>query len=203
MSPAVQPCIICVAITGSMPTKANNPAVPITIAEQVESTHEAFEAGASIAHCHVRDDVSFQARPTTGARPRCAHWLSSGCSTSQAAHHDPQMLSSHTLPRICSGVQGGASGVPSSATGVAGAGLPTRGEGTRRGSRSRPWSRNQPMAANTTSGRTKRRALTRPSPDRCARPGGPRPAGSARRAPRRSRPGPSARSPARSSSRRA
>ena len=50
------PCIICVAITGSVPTKANNPAVPITVAEQIESTHEAFEAGASIAHCHVRDD---------------------------------------------------------------------------------------------------------------------------------------------------
>lgn len=51
-----KPCIICVAITGSLPTKANNPAVPITIAEQVESTQEAFEAGATIAHCHVRDD---------------------------------------------------------------------------------------------------------------------------------------------------
>jgi 3-keto-5-aminohexanoate cleavage enzyme len=51
-----QPCILCVAITGSLPTKANNPAVPITIAEQIESTQEAFEAGASIAHCHVRDD---------------------------------------------------------------------------------------------------------------------------------------------------
>ena len=50
------PCIICVAITGSLPTKDNNPAVPITIAEQIESTQEAFEAGASIAHCHVRDD---------------------------------------------------------------------------------------------------------------------------------------------------
>ena len=62
MSPTVQPCIICVAITGSVPTKANNPAVPITIAEQVESTHEAFEAGASIAHCHVRDD---EGRPTS------------------------------------------------------------------------------------------------------------------------------------------
>lgn len=49
------PCIICVAITGSVPTKANNPAVPISIAEQIESTHEAFEAGASIAHCHVRN----------------------------------------------------------------------------------------------------------------------------------------------------
>lgn len=60
--PAGKPCIICVAITGSLPTKENNPAVPITIAEQVESTHEAFEAGASIAHCHVRDD---QGRPTS------------------------------------------------------------------------------------------------------------------------------------------
>ena len=50
-----KPCIICVAITGSVPRKENNPAVPITIAEQVESTHEAFEAGASIAHLHVRN----------------------------------------------------------------------------------------------------------------------------------------------------
>ena len=51
-----QPCIICIAITGSLPTKADNPAVPITIAEQIESTHAAFEAGASILHAHVRDD---------------------------------------------------------------------------------------------------------------------------------------------------
>ncbi len=49
-----KPCIICVAITGSVPRKEDNPAVPITIEEQIESTHEAFEAGASIAHCHVR-----------------------------------------------------------------------------------------------------------------------------------------------------
>jgi 3-keto-5-aminohexanoate cleavage enzyme len=50
------PCIICVAITGSVPRKENNPAVPITVSEQVESTQEAFEAGATIAHCHVRND---------------------------------------------------------------------------------------------------------------------------------------------------
>lgn len=56
------PCIICVAITGSLPTKADNPAVPITIAEQVESTHEAFEAGATIVHAHVRDD---EGKPTS------------------------------------------------------------------------------------------------------------------------------------------
>lgn len=58
----MDPCIICVAITGSLPTKANNPAVPISISEQVESTHEAFEAGATIAHCHVRDD---EGKPTS------------------------------------------------------------------------------------------------------------------------------------------
>lgn len=51
-----KPCIICVAITGSVATKENNPAVPITVQEQVESVHESFEAGAAIAHCHVRND---------------------------------------------------------------------------------------------------------------------------------------------------
>ena len=50
------PCIICVAITGSLPTKADNPAVPTSIAEQIESTHEAFEAGATIMHAHVRNE---------------------------------------------------------------------------------------------------------------------------------------------------
>ncbi len=50
------PCIIAVAITGSVPTKANNPAVPVSVTEQIESTQEAFEAGAAIAHCHVRND---------------------------------------------------------------------------------------------------------------------------------------------------
>jgi 3-keto-5-aminohexanoate cleavage enzyme len=51
-----QPCIITVAITGSLPRKQDNPAVPITIAEQIESTQEAFEAGATLAHLHVRND---------------------------------------------------------------------------------------------------------------------------------------------------
>ncbi|MEM1237169.1 MAG: 3-keto-5-aminohexanoate cleavage protein [Pseudomonadota bacterium] len=50
------PCIICVAITGSVPTKANNPALPVTVSEQIESTHEAFEAGAAIVHAHVRNE---------------------------------------------------------------------------------------------------------------------------------------------------
>ena len=51
-----KPCIICVAITGSVPTKEDNPAVPITVEEQIESTLAAFDAGASIAHLHVRNN---------------------------------------------------------------------------------------------------------------------------------------------------
>jgi 3-keto-5-aminohexanoate cleavage enzyme len=50
------PCIITVAITGSVPTKKDNPAVPITVAEQIESTHAAYEAGAALVHVHVRND---------------------------------------------------------------------------------------------------------------------------------------------------
>ena len=51
-----KPCIICVAITGSVPKKKDNPNVPISISEQIESTHEAFEAGATICHAHVRNE---------------------------------------------------------------------------------------------------------------------------------------------------
>jgi 3-keto-5-aminohexanoate cleavage enzyme len=49
------PCIITVAITGSLPRKEHNPAVPITVEEQIASTREAYEAGAAIVHVHVRD----------------------------------------------------------------------------------------------------------------------------------------------------
>ena len=51
-----QPCIITVAITGSVPTQEDNPALPVSVAEQIESTQAAFEAGATIVHVHVRDD---------------------------------------------------------------------------------------------------------------------------------------------------
>ena len=50
------PCIITVAITGSLPRKKDNPAVPISVNEQVESTQQAFEAGATLVHLHVRND---------------------------------------------------------------------------------------------------------------------------------------------------
>lgn len=73
-----QPCIISVAITGSVPRKKDNPAVPVTIAEQIESTHEAYEAGATLVHLHVRDeqensssDRSSFAKLQEGIRKHC------------------------------------------------------------------------------------------------------------------------------------
>ena len=51
-----EPCIITVAITGAVPTKKDTPAIPVTTTEQIESTHQAFEAGASLVHIHVRNE---------------------------------------------------------------------------------------------------------------------------------------------------
>jgi len=72
------PCVISVAITGSLPQKANNPAVPLEPNEQIESTQEAFEAGAALVHVHVRDeqgapssDPERFARVLEGVRARC------------------------------------------------------------------------------------------------------------------------------------
>lgn len=53
--------IITVAPTGEGPTKAANPATPITPEEIADSVYESYLAGAAIAHLHVRDA---QGRPT-------------------------------------------------------------------------------------------------------------------------------------------
>ncbi|MCP3445100.1 3-keto-5-aminohexanoate cleavage protein [Bradyrhizobium sp. CCGUVB14] len=52
----MNPVVVAVAITGSVPRKKDNPAVPILPSEQIESTQRAFEAGATLAHIHVRND---------------------------------------------------------------------------------------------------------------------------------------------------
>jgi len=61
-----------------VPKKKDNPAVPVTPAEQVESTHEAFEAGASLVHIHVRNpdessgsDPELFGRVQEGVRKHC------------------------------------------------------------------------------------------------------------------------------------
>jgi len=48
--------IITVAPTGAWPTKENNPNVPLTPKEIAADVYECWQAGASIAHLHMRDD---------------------------------------------------------------------------------------------------------------------------------------------------
>jgi len=74
----MNPAVIAVAITGSVPRKKDNPAVPTTPAEQIESTHAAFEAGASLVHIHVRNpdessssDPALFAQVQEGIRKHC------------------------------------------------------------------------------------------------------------------------------------
>ena len=74
----LQPIVIAVAITGSVPRKCDNPAVPVTPAEQIESTHAAFEAGATLVHIHVRNldespssDPDLFAQVQAGVRRHC------------------------------------------------------------------------------------------------------------------------------------
>jgi uncharacterized protein (DUF849 family) len=72
------PVVITVAITGALPRKKDNPAVPVTPSQQVESTHEAFEAGAALVHIHVRNpdespgsDPELYGRVQEGVRKHC------------------------------------------------------------------------------------------------------------------------------------
>jgi 3-keto-5-aminohexanoate cleavage enzyme len=74
----MKPVVIAVAITGSVPRKKDNAALPVTPAEQIESTHEAFEAGATLVHIHVRNpdespasDPALFAQVQEGVRRHC------------------------------------------------------------------------------------------------------------------------------------
>lgn len=74
----MNPVVIAVAITGSVPRKKDNPAVPTTPAEQIESTRAAYEAGASLVHIHVRNpdetpssDPALFAQVQEGVRRHC------------------------------------------------------------------------------------------------------------------------------------
>jgi uncharacterized protein (DUF849 family) len=74
----MRPVVIAVAITGSVPRKKDNPAVPVTVAEQIESTHQAYEAGATLVHLHVRNpdessssDPALFASVLEGIRKHC------------------------------------------------------------------------------------------------------------------------------------
>lgn len=72
------PIIITTAITGAIPRKRDNPALPVTPDEQIESAHAAYEAGSSLVHIHVRDEhqnpsssPELFARVQEGVRKHC------------------------------------------------------------------------------------------------------------------------------------
>lgn len=74
----MRPVVVAAAITGSVPRKRDNPAVPTTPSEQIESTHAAFEAGATLVHIHVRNpdespssDPALFAAVQEGVRRHC------------------------------------------------------------------------------------------------------------------------------------
>ncbi|MCI7327542.1 3-keto-5-aminohexanoate cleavage protein [Hornefia butyriciproducens] len=48
--------IITAAVTGAWPKKENNPNVPMTPEEICEDVYDCWQAGAAIAHLHMRDD---------------------------------------------------------------------------------------------------------------------------------------------------
>ncbi len=50
--------IITAAITGSRITRKTSPYIPLTPEEIVQSALECWDAGASVAHIHVRDPVT-------------------------------------------------------------------------------------------------------------------------------------------------
>jgi uncharacterized protein (DUF849 family) len=56
----MKPTILTCAVTGTFPTRAHNPALPVTPAEIADACIGAAKAGAAICHIHVRD-------PATGA----------------------------------------------------------------------------------------------------------------------------------------
>lgn len=49
--------IITVATTGAFPTKEDNPNIPLTPKEIAADVYECWQAGAAIAHLHMRDDL--------------------------------------------------------------------------------------------------------------------------------------------------
>lgn len=58
------PLIITVAITGGLQGKEVNPNLPESPEEQAQQTYEAYKAGASMVHIHVRDPKTNYVTPT-------------------------------------------------------------------------------------------------------------------------------------------
>lgn len=104
-----EPCIITAAITGSVPKKADNPAVPISVPEQVEATCEAYEAGARVVHVHMRnadetpssDPAKFQAF-LEGCRKHCPGMIVQFSTGARGRAHHERAGMLHLRPDMAS-----------------------------------------------------------------------------------------------------
>lgn len=103
------PVIITTAITGSQPRKKNNPAVPVEPNEQIESTHEAFEAGSSLVHIHVRDenedpssDPELFARVQEGVKKHCPGMIIQFSTGGRGRNQDERGSMLHLKPDMAS-----------------------------------------------------------------------------------------------------
>lgn len=104
-----EPVIITTAITGSRPRKADNPAVPVTPEEQIESTHEAFEAGSTLVHIHVRNpdespgsDPDLFARVQEGVKKHCPGMIVQFSTGGRGRNQDERGAMLHLKPDMAS-----------------------------------------------------------------------------------------------------
>ena len=105
----MKPVIIAVAITGSVPRKKDNPAVPVTPSEQIESTHQAFAAGASLVHIHVRNpdessssDPALFAQVQQGVRKHCPGMIIQFSTGGRGRHPSARGSALHLKPDMAS-----------------------------------------------------------------------------------------------------
>ena len=110
-----QPIVITTAITGSQPRKRDNPALPVTPAEQIESTHEAFEAGSSLVHIHVRDkhensssDPELFGQVQEGVRKHCPGMIIQFSTGGRGREADQRGAMMHLKPDMASLATGSA-----------------------------------------------------------------------------------------------
>ena len=104
--------VITAAITGSWPTREDNPNLSITPAEIAEDVYQCWKAGAAIAHIHVRNDdgtpsTDFSKYQETIDRIRAhrdcdviINCTSSGASPAHPATDEERWLHHKTVPGI-------------------------------------------------------------------------------------------------------
>ncbi len=106
--------IITAAVTGSVPTRKMNPQVPYSPEEIADEIVRSFEAGASIAHVHVRDpqtgapsfDLGYFAEVRDRVRSRCdilLNFTTSGVNVPRGEDFLERRISPTSLqPDLCS-----------------------------------------------------------------------------------------------------